>query len=149
MQTTLSVAKINLLMNTQIIYPEVIREYMERLYEIGRNNYVFKNKNKFNFMKFGYDSEDVLKKQYESVFKDYRELHKDIDTLQHLHYLEYWQVKELKYLFKIHSCLTVLQKIMRLHLMSGNPCQITYEESSCINYFYKHESEIRSYIKNV
>ena len=148
MHTTLSVAKINLLMDTQLIYPEVIRERMERLYEVGKSNYVYRNSKKFNWMKFGYTSGEVLQQQYISIFKDYRELYKDIDTLKQLHHLEPWQVSEFKYLFKIHSCLCVLQKIMRLHLMSSNPVQIDYNESSWINYFYKHEHNIREYIKN-
>lgn len=148
MQTTLSVTKINLLMDSQLLYPEIIREQLERLYEVARSNYIFKNKNKFNFMKFGYDSEQTLSHQFESIFKDYKELYKEIDTLKHLHCIEPWQISEMKYLFKIHSCLCVLQKIMRLHLMSSNPVQITYEESGWIAYFYKHEHNIRDFINN-
>jgi ribosomal protein L17 len=84
MQTSMSCVKINTIMNTQLVYPEVIREHLERLYAVAKSNYVYKNRKKFNFMKFGYDSEKVLKQQFESIFKDYRELHKDVDSLKHL-----------------------------------------------------------------
>ena len=100
-------------------------------------------------MKFGYDSEKVLKQQFESVFKDYRELHKDIDSLKHLHCLEPWQVSEFKRLMKIYNCLVALQKIIRLYLFSDNPVQVDYNTVSWLNFFYKNEAEIRSYIKNV
>ena len=149
MQTSMSCAKINTLMNTQLVYPELIREHLERLYEVAKSNYVYKNRKKFNFMKFGYDSEKVLNQQFESVFKDYRELHKDIDTLKHLHCLEPWQVSEMKRLMKIYNCLVALQKIIRLYLFSDNPVQVDYNTVSWLNFFYKNEAEIRNYIKKV
>ena len=149
MQTSMSCVKINTLMNTQLIYPEVIREHLERLYEVAKSNYVYKNRKKFNFMKFGYTSEEVLKQQFESIFKDYRELHKDIDTLKHLHCLEPWQCYELKRLMKIYNCLVALQKIIRLYLFSESPVHIGYNEVSWLSFFWKNEGEIRSYIKNV
>lgn len=149
MQTSMSCTKINSLMDTQLVYPEVIREHMERLYEVSKSNYVYKNRKKFNFMGFGYDSEKVLKQQFESIFKDYRELHKDIDSLKHLHCLEPWQVSEMKRLMKIYNCLVALQKIIRLYLFSESPVHIGYNEMSWLNFFWKNEGEIRSYIKNV
>ena len=149
MQTTLSAAKINVLMDTQLLYPDVIKELMEQYYNTAKNNYIFKNKTKFNFMKFGYDSEQTLKQQFETIFPNYRELHKELDLFRHLHYLEPWQVSEFKFLFKIHSCLVVLQKIMRLHQMSGNPCQISYDEMGWINFFWKNYPEIKAYVKSV
>lgn len=149
MQTSMSCAKINALMGTQSVYPEVIREHMERLYEVAKSNYVYKNRKKFNFMKLGYTSEAVLKQQFESVFKDYKELHKDIDTLQHLHCLELWQCYELKRLMKIYNCLVALQKIIRLYLFSDSPVHVDYNTVSWLNFFFKNESEIRNYIKNV
>ena len=149
MQTSMSCAKINTLMNTQLVYPELIREHLERLYEVAKSNYVYKNRKKFNFMKFGYDSEKVLNQQFESVFKDYRELHKDIDTLKHLHCLEPWQVSEMKRLMKIYNCLVAVQKIIRLYLFSDNPVQVDYNTVSWLKFFYKNEAEIRNYIKNV
>lgn len=149
MQTSMNSTKINSLMDTQLVYPEVIREHLERLYEVAKSNYVYKNRKKFNFMKFGYDSEKVLKQQFESIFKDYRELHKDIDSLKHLHCLEPWQVSEMKRLMKIYNCLVALQKIIRLYLFSDNPVQVDYNTVSWLNFLYKNEAEIRSYIKNV
>ena len=149
MQTSMSCTKINALMDTQSVYPEVIREHLERLYEVAKSNYVYKNRKKFNFMKLGYTSEEVLKQQFESIFKDYRELHKDIDTLKHLHCLEPWQVSELKRLMKIYNCLVALQKIIRLYLFSESPVHIGYNEVGWLSFFWKHEAEIRSYIKNV
>lgn len=149
MQTSMSCTKINNLMDTQLVYPEIVREHLERLYEVAKSNYVYKNRKKFNFMKFGYTSEAVLKQQFESIFKDYRELHKDIDTLKHLHCLEPWQVSEMKRLMKIYNCLVALQKIIRLYLFSDNPVQVDYNTVSWLNFFYKNETEIRSYIKNV
>ena len=149
MQTSMSCTKINALMDTQLIYPEVIREHMERLYAVAKSNYVYKNRKKFNLMKFGHTSEEVLKQQFESIFKDYRELHKDIDTLKHLHCLEPWQVSEFKQLMKIYNCLVALQKIIRLYLFSDNPVQVDYNTVSWLNFFYKNEVEIRSYIRNV
>lgn len=149
MQTSMSCTKISTLMDTQLVYPEVIREHMERLYAVAKSNYVYKNRKKFNFMKFGHTSEEVLKQQFESIFKDYRELHKDIDTLKHLHCLEPWQVSEMKRLMKIYNCLVALQKIIRLYLFSESPVHIGYNEMSWLNFFWKNEGEIRSYIKNV
>ena len=149
MQTSMSCVKINTLMNTQLVYPEVIREHMERLYAVAKSNYVYKNRKKFNFMKFGHTSEEVLKQQFESIFKDYRELHKDIDTLKHLHCLKPWQVSEFKRLMKIYNCLVALQKIIRLYLFSDNPVQVDYNTVSWLNFFYKNEGEIRSYIRSV
>lgn len=149
MQTSMSCTKINALMDTQLVYPEIVREHLERLYEVAKSNYVYKNRKKFNFMKFGYDSEKVLKQQFESIFKDYRELHKDIDSLKDLHCLEPWQVSEMKRLMKIYNCLATLQKIIRLYLFSDNPVQVDYNTVSWLNFLYKNEAEIRSYIKNV
>lgn len=149
MFTIMNTAKVNMLMDTQLVYPEVIREHLERLYEVAKSNYVYKNRKKFNFMKLGHTSEEVLKQQFESIFKDYRELHKDIDTLKHLHCLEPWQVSEMKRLMKIYNCLVALQKIIRLYLFSDNPVQVDYNTVSWLNFFYKNEAEIRSYIKNV
>lgn len=149
MFTIMNTTKVNQLMDTQLIYPEVIREHMERLYEVAKSNYVYKNSKKFNFMKFEYTSEEVLKQEFVSIFADYKELHKDIDRLKHLHCLEPWQVSELKRLMKIHNCLTVLQKIIRLYLFSESPVHIGYNEMSWLNFFWKNEGEIRSYIRNV
>jgi hypothetical protein len=149
MQTSMSCVKINTLMNTQLVYPELIREHLERLYEVAKSNYVYKNRKKFNFMKFGHTSEEVLKQQFETIFKDYRELHKDIDTLKDLHCLEPWQVSEFKRTMKIYNCLVALQKIIRLYLFSDNPVQVDYNTVSWLNFFFKNEAEIRSYIKNV
>ena len=149
MQTSMSCVKINTLMNTQLVYPEVIREHMERLYAVAKSNYIYKNRKKFNFMKFGYTSEEVLKQQFESIFKDYRELHKDIDTLKHLHWLEPWQVSEFKRTMKIYNCLVALQKIIRLYLFSDNPVQVDYNTVSWLNFFFKNQDEIRNYIRNV
>ena len=149
MQTSMSCTKINALMNTQLVYPEVIREHMERLYAVAKSNYVYKNRKKFNLMKFGHTSEEVLKQQFESIFKDYRELHKDIDPLKDLHCLEPWQVSEMKRLMKIYNCLIAVQKIIRLYLFSDNPVQVDYNTVSWLNFFFKNQDEIRNYIRNV
>ena len=77
MQTSMSCTKINSLMDTQLVYPEIVREHLERLYEVAKSNYVYKNRKKFNFMKFGYDSEKVLKQQFESILVDYRDWETD------------------------------------------------------------------------
>ena len=49
--STLSTLKIESILRTNCIYPEVFVERMETLYQINMQRYIAKHKSKFNFMK--------------------------------------------------------------------------------------------------
>ena len=72
--STLSTLKIESILRTNCIYPEVFVERMEALYQINMQRYIAKHKSKFNFMKIGFDKTVTLEKQYKQVFPTWRDL---------------------------------------------------------------------------
>lgn len=144
MMSTMSTLKIESIIRTQLIYPDVIVEALEQLYQKNLQRFIEKHKSKFNFMRIGYDKTETLKQQYLSVFPTWRELNNNFDS--QFCYLKSYEITEFKFLFKVLKCLNSLQRLMRLYQFTENPVQVDYETMSQIKFFYKHEEDIRNII---
>jgi hypothetical protein len=127
MMSTLSVLKVESIMRTQLVHPDMIVELLEQLYQKNMQRFIDKQSLKFNFMRFGFDTTETIRKQYCSIFPTWRELNNS-------------------FLFKVLKCLNCMQRIMRLHLFTTNPVQIDYESYSQVRFFWKNEESIRNII---
>ena len=142
--STLSTNKIEAIIRTQLIWPDVIVELLEQLYQKNMQRYVDNHKSKFNFMKIGYDNTETLRQQYIIVFPTWRELNNKFDS--QFCYLVQYEITEFKFLFKVLKCLNCMQRLMRLYQFTENPVQVDYETMSQTKFFYKHEDDIRNII---
>jgi hypothetical protein len=144
MMSTLSVIKIESIMRTQLVHPDTIVELLEQLYQKNMQRFIDKQSLKFNFMRFGFDTTETIRKQYYSIFPTWRELNNNFDS--QFCYLANHEISEFKFLFKVLKCLNCMQRIMRLHLFTTNPVQIDYESYSQVRFFWKNEESIRNII---
>lgn len=144
MMSTLSTIKIEAIVRTQCIYPDIVVELLEQLYQKNMQRYVEKHKSKFNFMRCGFDNSDTLRKQYSQIFPTWRDLNNKFDS--QFCYLAQHEISEFKFLFKVLKCLNCMQRIMRLHMYTENPVQIDYETYAQVRFFWKHEEDIRNII---
>lgn len=144
MMSTMSTLKIEAIIRTQLVYPDVICESLEQLYQKNMQRFIDKHKSKFNFMRIGHDKTETLKQQYTGVFPTWRELNNNFDS--QFCYLANHEITEFKFLFKVLKCLNSLQRLMRLYQFTENPVQVDYETMSQIKFFYKHEDDIRNII---
>lgn len=142
--STLSTLKIESILRTNCIYPEVFVERMEALYQTNMQRYIAKHKSKFNFMKIGFDTPDTLEKQYKLVFPTWRELNQNLGSK--FCYLKRSEVSDFTFYFKTLKCLNNLQQIMRLYQFTENPVQIDYKDLSSIRFFWKHLESIKQVI---
>lgn len=142
--STLSTLKIESILRTNCIYPEVFVERMEALYQTNMQRYIAKHKSKFNFMKIGFDKTVTLEKQYKQVFPTWRDLNNKFDS--QFCYLRQPEVSDFVFYFKTLKCLNDLQQIMRLYQFTENPVQIDYKDLSSIRFFWKHQEDIHEVI---
>lgn len=142
--STLSTLKIESILRTNCIYPEVFVERMEALYQINMQRYIAKHKSKFNFMKIGFDKTVTLEKQYKQVFPAWRDLNNKFDS--QFCYLRQSEISDFVFYFKTLKCLNDLQQIMRLYQFTENPVQIDYKDLSSIRFFWKHLEDIKQVI---
>ena len=142
--STLSTLKIESILRTNCIYPEVFVERMETLYQINMQRYIAKHKSKFNFMKIGFDKTVTLEKQYKHAFPTWRDLNNKFDS--QFCYLRQSEISDFVFYFKTLKCLNDLQQIMRLYQFTENPVQIDYKDLSSIRFFWKHLEDIKQVI---
>jgi len=142
MMSTLSVLKIESIMRTQLVHPDMIVELLEQLYQKNMQRFIDKHSMEFNFMRFGFDTTETIRKQYYSIFPTWRELNNSFDS--QFCYLRGHEISEFKFLFKVLKCLNCMQRLMRLYQFTENPVQVDYETMSQIKFFYKHEEDIRN-----
>jgi len=142
--STLSTLKIESILRTNCIYPEVFVERMEALYQINMQRYIAKHKSKFNFMKIGFDKTVTLEKQYKQVFPTWRDLNNKFGS--QFCYLRQSEISDFVFYFKTLKCLNDLQQIMRLYQLTENPVQIDYKDLSSIRFFWKHLEDIKQVI---
>lgn len=142
--STLSTLKVENILRTNCIYPDVFVERLENLYQINMQRYIAKHKYKFNFMKIGFDKTITLEKQYKEIFPTWRELNHKFDS--QFCYLKQSEIQDFVFYFKVLKCLNTLQQIMRLFQYTENPVQISYEDLSAIKFFWKHQEEINEVI---
>lgn len=140
--STLSTIKIEAFIRTQCIYPEAIVELIEQLYQKNMQRFIDKESSKFNFMRFGFDKTETLRKQYQTIFPTWRDLNNRFDS--QFCYLANHEISEFKFLFKVLKCLNSLQKVMRLYQFTENPVQIDYETMTQLKFFWKHQEDIRN-----
>ena len=142
--STLSTLKIESILRTNCIYPEVFVERMEALYQINMQRYIAKHKSKFNFMKIGFDKTVTLEKQYKQAFPTWRDISNKFDS--QFCYLKQSEISDFVFYFKTLKCLNDLQQIMRLYQFTENPVQIDYKDLSSIRFFWKHLDDIKQVI---